>query len=138
MVVAPQPVDPFAGIMAFPILPEATYSALDALGGGWMLPSADGLEADTAILLQTNPGFTAAFLRQEAAVLSRPANRSVPLGRDPRRRRRRSFTLDRFEHLYPEADLALRDRLDRIHEATGDAEQPTTASSAFDQHFLLT
>ena len=62
MVVAPQPVDPFAGIMAFPILPEATYSALDALGGGWMLPSADGLEPDTAILLQTNPGFTAAFL----------------------------------------------------------------------------
>jgi hypothetical protein len=80
----------------------------------------------------------AASLRQEAAVLSRPANRSVLLGRDPRRRRRRSFTLDRFEHLYPEADLALRDRLDRIHEATGDAEQPTTASSAFDQHFLLT
>ena len=62
MVVAPQPVDPFAGIMAFPILPEATYTALDALGGGWMLPSADGLEPDTAILLQTNPGFTAAFL----------------------------------------------------------------------------
>jgi hypothetical protein len=62
MVVAPQPVDPFAGIMAFPILPEATYGALDALGGGWMLPSADGLEPDTAILLQTNPGFTAAFL----------------------------------------------------------------------------
>ena len=45
---------------------------------------------------------------------------------------------DRYGHLYPEADLALRDRLDRIHEATGDAEQPTTASSAFDQHFLLT
>jgi hypothetical protein len=62
MVVAPQPVDPFAGIMAFPVLPEATYRALDALGGGWMLPSADGLEPDTAILLQTNPAFTAAFL----------------------------------------------------------------------------
>ena len=62
MVVAPQPVDPFAGIMAFPILPEATYRYLDELGGGWMLPAADGLEPDTAILLQTNPGFTAAFL----------------------------------------------------------------------------
>jgi integrase len=31
-----------------------------------------------------------------------------------------SFTLDRYGHLYPEADRALRDRLDRIHEAPGD------------------
>jgi hypothetical protein len=62
MVVAPQPVDPFQGIMAFPVLPEATYGALEALGGGWMLPSADGLEPDTAILLQTNPAFASAFL----------------------------------------------------------------------------
>jgi hypothetical protein len=31
-----------------------------------------------------------------------------------------SFTLDRYGHLYPEADLALRDRLDQIHEAAGD------------------
>jgi hypothetical protein len=28
-----------------------------------------------------------------------------------------SFTLDRWGHLYQEADRALRDRLDRIHEA---------------------
>jgi hypothetical protein len=62
MVVAPQPVDPFQGIMAFPVLPDATYGQLDALGGGWMLPSADGLEPDTAILLQTNPAFASAFL----------------------------------------------------------------------------
>jgi integrase len=33
-----------------------------------------------------------------------------------------SFTLDRYGHLYPEADRALRDRLDRLHEAAGDAE----------------
>jgi len=33
-----------------------------------------------------------------------------------------SFTLDRYGHLYPEADWALRDRLDRFHEAAGDAE----------------
>jgi hypothetical protein len=33
-----------------------------------------------------------------------------------------SFTLDRYGHLYPEADRALRDRLDRFHEAAGDAE----------------
>jgi len=33
-----------------------------------------------------------------------------------------SFTLDRYGHLYPEADRALRDRLDRFHETTGDAE----------------
>ncbi|HSO54944.1 MAG TPA: integrase [Actinomycetes bacterium] len=33
-----------------------------------------------------------------------------------------SFTLDRYGHLYPEADRALRDRLDRFHEAAGDGE----------------
>jgi integrase len=33
-----------------------------------------------------------------------------------------SFTLDRYGHLYPEADRVLRDRLDRFHEAAGDAE----------------
>jgi integrase len=33
-----------------------------------------------------------------------------------------SFTLDRYGHLYPEADRALRDRLDQIHEAVGDKE----------------
>ena len=33
-----------------------------------------------------------------------------------------SFTLDRYGHLYPEADRALRDRLDRFHEAGVDAE----------------
>jgi hypothetical protein len=34
-----------------------------------------------------------------------------------------SFTLDRYGHLNPEADLALRDRLDAFHEAAGDAEE---------------
>ena len=102
MVVAPQPVDPFAGIMAFPILPEATYAALDALGGGWMLPAADGLEPDTAILLQTNPAFTSAFLvgmnhEMNAELLwrvlsDRPAGHAVPalLGSRPGRRRHRA------------------------------------------------
>ena len=33
-----------------------------------------------------------------------------------------SFTLDRYGHLYPEADLALRDRLDHFHEAASDAD----------------
>jgi integrase len=33
-----------------------------------------------------------------------------------------SVTLDRYGHLYPEADRALRDRLDRFHEAADDAE----------------
>jgi hypothetical protein len=33
-----------------------------------------------------------------------------------------SFTLDRYGHLYPEADRELRDRLDRFHEAAGNAE----------------
>lgn len=33
-----------------------------------------------------------------------------------------SFTLDRYGHLSPEADRALRDQLDRFHEAAGDAE----------------
>ena len=71
-------------------------------------------------------------------LLDQQADRSVLLGRYPRRRRRRSFTPYRYGHLYPEADLAMRYRLDRIREATGDAEQPTTVSSAFDQHSVLT
>jgi hypothetical protein len=33
-----------------------------------------------------------------------------------------SFTLDRYGHLYLEADRALRTRLDRFHEAADDAE----------------
>jgi hypothetical protein len=33
-----------------------------------------------------------------------------------------SFALDRYGHLYLEADRALRDRLDRFHEAADDAE----------------
>jgi hypothetical protein len=33
-----------------------------------------------------------------------------------------SFTLDRYGHLYPEADRALREHLDRFHEAAGDVE----------------
>jgi hypothetical protein len=30
-----------------------------------------------------------------------------------------SFTLDRYGHLYPEADLTLRERLEAIYEASG-------------------
>jgi integrase len=33
-----------------------------------------------------------------------------------------SFTLDRYGHLYPEADTALRDRLDALYVAAGQAE----------------
>jgi hypothetical protein len=33
-----------------------------------------------------------------------------------------SFTLDRYGHLYPESDRALRDRLDLLHKAADDAE----------------
>jgi hypothetical protein len=62
MIVAPTPVDPYRGVMAFPILPEPTYQYLDQLPGSWMLLEAGGLEPDTAILLQTNTEFTAAFL----------------------------------------------------------------------------
>jgi hypothetical protein len=35
---------------------------------------------------------------------------------------RSALPLDRYGHLYPEADRALRDRLDRFHEAADDAE----------------
>jgi hypothetical protein len=34
-----------------------------------------------------------------------------------------SFTLDRYGHLYPEADTALRDRLDALYVA-GDQAEP--------------
>jgi hypothetical protein len=33
-----------------------------------------------------------------------------------------SFTLDRYGHLYPEADTALRDRLDALYVAGAQAE----------------
>ena len=33
-----------------------------------------------------------------------------------------SFTLDRYGHLYPEADTALRDRLNALYVAGGQAE----------------
>jgi hypothetical protein len=33
-----------------------------------------------------------------------------------------SFTLDRYGHLYPEADMALRDRLDALYVAGAEAE----------------
>jgi integrase len=33
-----------------------------------------------------------------------------------------SFTVDRYGHLYPEADTALRDRLDALYVAGGQAE----------------
>jgi hypothetical protein len=52
--------DPYQGIDAFPILPEATARYLEA--GDWLLPHANALESDTAVLLRTNTEFTSAFL----------------------------------------------------------------------------
>jgi hypothetical protein len=57
-----EPYDPYEGIQAFPVITDSTYQYLDALDGGWVLPEANGLEPDTAILLRTNPEFTSAFL----------------------------------------------------------------------------
>jgi hypothetical protein len=54
--------DPYHGIQAFPVIGDSTYQYLDQLEGGWVLPEANGLEPDTAILLRTNPAFTSAFL----------------------------------------------------------------------------
>jgi hypothetical protein len=53
---------PYAGVQAFPQIGDSTYQYLDRLPGGWVLPEANGLEPDTAILLRTNPEFIAAFL----------------------------------------------------------------------------
>jgi len=38
-----------------------------------------------------------------------------------------SFTLDRYGHLYPEADLTLRERLEAIYAASSDASWPPAA-----------
>lgn len=66
MVTVPAPgapiYDPFRGIQAFPVIGNSTYQYLDQLDNGWILPQANGLEPDTAILLRTNSDFTAAFL----------------------------------------------------------------------------
>jgi hypothetical protein len=41
-----------------------------------------------------------------------------------------SFTLDRYGHLYPEADTALRDRLDAIYTA-GQRDQDAAVADLF-------
>jgi hypothetical protein len=52
----------YDGIQAFPVIGDSTYQYLDHLPGSWVLPEANGLEPDTAILLQSNDEFIAAFL----------------------------------------------------------------------------
>lgn len=54
--------DTYQGIEAFPILPDATYRYLEALASDWLLPNANELDQDTAVLLRTNTEFTTAFL----------------------------------------------------------------------------
>jgi hypothetical protein len=49
-------------IQAFPVIGDSTYQYLDQLPGSWVLPEANGLEPDTAILLRSNDEFIAAFL----------------------------------------------------------------------------
>jgi hypothetical protein len=43
-----------------------------------------------------------------------------------------SFTLDRYGHLYPEADTALRDRLDAIYTA-GQRDQDAAVADLFQE-----
>jgi hypothetical protein len=47
---------------------------------------------------------------------------TVRRGADPAGHTSVSFTLDRYGHLYPEADTALRDRLDALYVAGAQAE----------------
>jgi hypothetical protein len=47
-----------------------------------------------------------------------------------------SFTLDRYGHLYPESDAALRDRLDAIYSA-GERDQGTAVVELFRERLRL-
>jgi hypothetical protein len=44
-----------------------------------------------------------------------------------------SFTLDRYGHLYPEADTALRDRLDALYSA-GQRDEDAAVVDLFPEH----
>jgi hypothetical protein len=44
-----------------------------------------------------------------------------------------SFTLDRYGHLYPESDAALRDRLDALYSA-GQRDQDAAVVDLFPEH----
>jgi hypothetical protein len=100
--------------------PQARPSLLTELGSaphGCWHASAGGLPAY---------GWAARFVVEElAAHLGRSARATsgtAPGGRRPGRpgsMGSASITLDRYGHLYPEADQALRDRLDQLYGSSG-------------------
>jgi hypothetical protein len=49
-------------VLARPRIVAPLAGLLDALGGSWLLPGIDGIPQDRATLVETNPGFVAAFL----------------------------------------------------------------------------
>jgi hypothetical protein len=54
--------DPLQPLRMAPEFPQAMYPALADLSPAWMLPGADKVPMNTAVLLQTNPRFVEAFL----------------------------------------------------------------------------
>lgn len=54
--------DPLQPLTGSPIFPQAMYKPLAALSPEWMLPGISSVPQNSAVLLQTNPGFIEAYL----------------------------------------------------------------------------
>jgi hypothetical protein len=74
--------DPLQPLDMAPQFPQAMYSALAELSPAWMLPGADQVPVNAAVLLQTNPRFVEAFLVGLNESLARELLwREFPIGR---------------------------------------------------------
>jgi hypothetical protein len=74
--------DPLQPLRVGPEFPQAMYSALAELSPAWMLPGADQVPNNAAVLLQTNPRFVEAFLVGLNESLARELLwREFPVGR---------------------------------------------------------
>jgi hypothetical protein len=54
--------DPLQPLKGSPIFPQAMYAPLAALSPEWMLPGISSIPQNSAVLLQTNPGFIEAYM----------------------------------------------------------------------------
>jgi hypothetical protein len=54
--------DPLQPLTGSPIFPQAMYAPLAALSPEWMLPGISSVPQNSAVLLQTNPGFIEAYM----------------------------------------------------------------------------
>jgi hypothetical protein len=74
--------DPLQPLSSAPQFPQAMYAALAELSPAWMLPGAENVPMNAAVLLQTNPRFVEAFMVGLNEALARELLwREFPVGR---------------------------------------------------------